>query len=120
MIGNPLTISSAEYRNPLELVLTGSGFMISGALLVLRMVRDWGNTRRRGAAVAQQEEATARRSATQADFMEWLVDEAKHGRLAVPPGDLLGLMTQSDVNAAQRLGAKDTDVSELEPGAEQS
>lgn len=110
LLGSPVHAQHAEYRNPLELVLTGSGFLILGTIYALRMVRDWSNKRREGAAAARNAEATARQKAAGADLMEWLVEETKAGRLHVPPGDLLSVVSALDGQALHRLAANDTDL----------
>jgi hypothetical protein len=117
LLGSPVQVQHAEYRNPLEVVLTGSGFVIFGTIYVLRMVRDWSNKRREGAAAARETEAAARRQAAGADLMEWLVDEAKAGRLHVPPGDLLNVVTPAEGEAMRRLAVEDVQL-QLPPGTD--
>jgi len=119
LLGSPVQVQHAEYRNPLEVVLTGSGFLIFGTIYVLRMVRDWSNKRREGAAAAHEAEAAARRKAAGADLMEWLVDEAKAGRQHVPPGDLLNVVSAAEGEAMRRLAAEDVQL-QLPPGADPS
>ena len=53
-----------SYRNPIEVILGGSGFLMVGAMLMLRIVRDWSSARRYGAVAATMTESTARRSTT--------------------------------------------------------
>ena len=117
LLGLPVQVQHVEYRNPLEVVLTGSGFLILGTIYVLRMVRDWSNKRREGAAVAREAEATARRQTAGADLMEWLVEETKAGRLHVPPGDLLSAVTAAESEAIGRLSAEDVQL-QLPPGSD--
>lgn len=117
LLGSPVQVQHAEYRNPLEVMLTGSGFLILGTIYALRMVRDWSNKRREGAAAAREAEAAARRQAAGADLMEWLVEEAKAGRLHVPPGDLLGAVTAAEGEAMRRLAAEDVQL-QLPPGTD--
>jgi hypothetical protein len=117
LMGTPVRVRRASYENPLEVVLTGSGFLMLGAVWVLRMVRDWSSMRRRGAAEAQQAEASARQRSANADLFEWLVEETKAGRLHVPPGDLLSALTASDGEALRRLAKQDIQI-ELPPGVE--
>jgi hypothetical protein len=110
LLGSAIRVQRAEYRNPLEVVLTGSGFLILGTIYVLRLVRDWSSTRREGAAAAREAEAAARRTAATAELLEWLVDEAKAGRLHVPPGDLLDVVNVADARALRRLSAKEVQL----------
>jgi len=117
LLGSPVQVQHAEYRNPLEVVLTGSGFLILGTIYALRLVRDWSSKRREGAAAAQEAEAAARRQAAGADLMEWLVEEAKAGRLHVPPGDLLSAVTAAESEAMRRLAAEDIQL-QLPPGTD--
>jgi hypothetical protein len=117
LLGSSVQVQNAEYRNPLEVVLEGSGFLILGTIYALRIVRDWSNRRREGAAAAHEAEATARRQAAGADLMEWFVEEAKAGRLHVPPGDLLSVVTPADGEAMRRLAAEDVQL-QLPPGTD--
>jgi hypothetical protein len=73
--------------NPLEVLLAGSGFYVTGVMVVLRMVRDWSSQRRSGAAAAGEAEARAdlaraqaRRAWTEADILSWLAEQARAGR----------------------------------------
>jgi hypothetical protein len=102
-LGEPAQVIHAEYRNPLEVNLEGSGFLLLGTIYVLRLVRDWSHIRRIGAAQATQAESAARRATTHADFSQWLVDEARHGRLHVSPSELVNLVTRPEVQALDRL-----------------
>ena len=110
LLGRPPRVDRATYRNPLEVVLGGSGLLFAGVVSVLRLVRDWSNTRRQGAAHAQQAEADARQREAhadeceaRADLVRWLVDEAKAGRMPIPIGELLDVVTQDDATALNRL-----------------
>jgi len=94
----------------LEVILTGSGFLIVGTIYVLRMVRDWSSKRREGAAVAREAEATARQKSAGAALMEWLVEEAKAGRLHVPPGDLLAAVSSYQTEVLHRLAEDDVQL----------
>jgi hypothetical protein len=107
VLGTPIRVGRAEYSNPIELVLTGSGFLILGTIYIARLARDWSNIRRAGAGVAREAEASARRAEASADLFEWLVDEAKAGRLRVPPGDLLNAVPPGDLPALTRLAGSD-------------
>jgi hypothetical protein len=117
LMGSPAGVRRLEYRNPLEVILTGSGFLILGTIYVLRIVRDWSSKRREGAAAAREAEAAARRKAAGADLLEWLVEEAKKGRLHVPPGELLNLVGAADARAMRRLAAENVQL-QLPPGAD--
>lgn len=130
LLGRSPRVDSATYRNPLEVVLGGSGFLFVGVVSVLRLVRDWSNTRRQGAAHAQQAEAGARAREAQADehearadLVRWLVDEAKAGRMPIPVGELLDVVTQDDETALDRLADGNVELqlpSGLDPsGADQ-
>jgi hypothetical protein len=68
-----------SYRNAIEVILGGSGFLMVGAMLMLRIVRDWSSARRAGAVAATMTESAARRSTTYADLAEWLA----HGILGL-------------------------------------
>jgi nucleotide-binding universal stress UspA family protein len=117
LLGSPLRVVEANYRNPLELVLGGSGTLVVGAIWCLRFIRDWSNKRRFDAAKAhleearareadaeaQQAQARAREADVRADLLRWLLDEAKAGRMVVPPGELLDLVQASDADALDRL-----------------
>jgi hypothetical protein len=118
VLGAPTVVSRAEYRNPVEIVLTGSGFLLLGTVYVARLVRDWSSTRRIGAAAAREAEASAEASARtaaasareaedRAEMLHWLVDEAKAGRMPVPPGDLLNSVTHTEAKALRRLASTD-------------
>jgi hypothetical protein len=106
-LGSQIEVLRAEYRNPIEIVLGGSGFLLLGAAYSLRLVRDWANTRRVGAAQATQAEHEARRAGCHADLSEWLVSEARNGRLYVPPHELVNLVTKTDFRAIDRLADND-------------
>lgn len=106
-LGRPMTLVNVQYRNPVEVVLTGSGFLIAGTIYVLRLVRDWSNKRRIDAGAAREAEAVARQTEARADLLRWLVDETKAGRMPVPPGDLLGSVTHSEGGALKRLATAD-------------
>jgi hypothetical protein len=60
-LGLPVQVSRVEYRNRLEVVFGGSGFLILGAIYVLRLIRDWSSARRQGAAAAREAGRRARR-----------------------------------------------------------
>jgi hypothetical protein len=84
-MGWPIT---CETWTLFKIVLGGSGFLLLGAIYVLRLIRNWSHIRRIGAAQAEQAEqaeSNARRATTHAEFSQWLMDEARQGRLAVPP-----------------------------------
>jgi hypothetical protein len=117
LLGSPMYAGQVEYRNPLEVILSGSGFLILGTTYALRMVRDWSNTRRQGSAMADEAAANARRHLAQADLMEWLVDEAKAGRLHVAPGDLLNGVTPAENEAMSRLAEREVQL-QLPPGTD--
>jgi hypothetical protein len=126
LLGARTEIDRAAYRNPLEVVLGGSGLLIAGVISILRLVRDWSNTRRRGAADAQRAEASAREQDARADECEaraelvrWLVDEAKAGRIPIPVGELLDLVTNSEETALERLASGTVEL-ELPPGIDPS
>jgi hypothetical protein len=106
-IGEGIDVARVEYRNPIEVILGGSGFLLLGVIYAVRFVRDWSSKRRLGAAQATIAEHDARRSGSHADFTEWLVDEARQGRLYVPPQELVNLITNSDVRAIDRLSEND-------------
>ena len=110
LLGSGPRVQRASYENPLELILAGSGFAIAGVVSVLRLVRDWSNTRRLGAAQADRAEGEARVWHARADGEEaggdlarWLVSEAKAGRVAIPIGELLAAVGPSDDAALGRL-----------------
>lgn len=118
LLGSRAQVRHASYENPLELILGGSGLGIAGVVSVLRLVRDWSNTRRRGAAEADQAEADARARHAYADDQEaravytrWLIDEAKAGRVAIPIGELLAVVTPDDGVALARLAARHVEIS---------
>lgn len=125
LLGSRPVVDRASYENPLELILAGSGFAIAGAVSVLRLVRDWSNTRRLGAAQADRAEAEARIWHARADGAEadgnlarWLVSEAKAGRVAIPIGELLAAVGPSDEAALGRLADHHVELeapAELDP-----
>lgn len=111
-LGTPVRLRRVTYQNPLEVVLTGSGFLIAGAIYVLRMIRDWSSNRRMAAAAAEQAEAAAdvaraqaAQTRTEGDILRWFADEARAGRWHVPPGELLDLVRREDITAMERLSA---------------
>jgi hypothetical protein len=116
-LGLAMQTRSVAYRNPLEVILSGSGFLLLGTITALRLVRDWSNTRRHGSAEAQEAEASARRYSAQADLMEWLVDETKAGRLHIPPSDLLNSVSAGQGEAIRRLAEQDVQLG-LPPGTD--
>ncbi len=118
-IGSRIEVISAEYRNPIEVVLGGSGFLLLGVIYALRFVRDWSNTRRVDAARATQAEQDARRASSHADFSEWLVSEARRGNLHVPPQELVNIVTNSDLRAIDRLAENEVQL-QLPPGSDPS
>lgn len=103
MLGTPTDVVQVEYRNPLEVILGGSGFLLLGVIYVLRLARDWSHTRRIGAARAEAAESVARRATTHADFVEWLVVEATQGRLHQPPHELVDLVTRPEIQTLDRI-----------------
>jgi hypothetical protein len=115
-LGSPMRTQHLEYRNPLEVVLSGSGFLLLGSIYVVRIVRDWSNTRRQDAAAAQTSEAHARQDSARADLMEWLVTETKEGRLHVPPVDLLNSVSPDESKAMGRLAEQEVQL-QLPPGS---
>jgi len=127
LLGSRPRVRHASYENPLELILTASGFAIAGVVAVLRLARDWSNTRRLGAAEADQAEADARTrharadgEETRGDLTQWLVNEAKAGRVAIPIGELLGAVGPSDDAALRRLADHPLELeapAELDPPA---
>ncbi|MGH8913250.1 MAG: hypothetical protein ACRDZM_01895 [Acidimicrobiia bacterium] len=106
-LGSHAVVQRAEYRNPLEVILTGSGFLILGCAYTLRLIRDWSNTRRAGAGAAREAVAAARHAEARAELFQWLVDEARAGRMPVPPGALLNMVTQTEAEAVHRLATSD-------------
>jgi hypothetical protein len=126
LAGIPPTVSSAKYENPVEVILGGSGLILAGVATVLRLVRDWSNQKRRGAAEADHAEAVARERHAAADIAharaaltQWLVNEARNGRAGVPIGDLLGAITEADEEALARLSAHRVELM-LPPGLDPS
>jgi hypothetical protein len=92
----------------------------------MRLVRDWSNTRRRGAAQAQQAEAGAREQEAhadereaRADLVRWLVDEAKAGRMPIPVGELLDVVTDDDQTVLDRLAEGSVEL-QLSPALDPS
>jgi hypothetical protein len=116
-IGERIDVAQVEYRNPIEIVLGGSGFLLLGVIYAVRFVRDWSSNRRLAAAQATMAEHDARRSGSHADFAEWLVSEARQGRLYAPPQELVNLITNSEVRAIDRLAENDIRL-ELPPGTD--
>jgi len=117
VLGQPPRAERVAYENPLEVVLGGSGLLLAGVASVLRLIRDWSNTRRQGAAEAHSAEAGARerdakadQCEARADLVRWLVDEATAGRVAIPVGDLLDVVTQDDETALQRLAGDQVEL----------
>ncbi len=113
-LGTPVRLHHMTYENPLEVTLTGSGFLIAGVIYVLRMVRDWSSARRSAAAAARQAEAIAdeaRARASQAwneaDILRWLTREAQAGHWHIPPTDLVNLVRPDDLAALNRLAIDD-------------
>lgn len=124
-LGSSVRVHRMVYENPLEVMLTGSGFLIAGVIYLLRMVRDWSSARRRAAAIADQAEAAvdeararANEAWTEADIIRWLADEAQAGRWHVPPGDLLSVV-RDDLATLNRLAASDVTLG-LPPGVDPS
>lgn len=109
-LGSSMRVRRLEYQNPLEVVLSGSGFLLLGSIYVARMIRDWSSTRHQGLAAAQAAEAHARQDSARADLMEWLVQEAKQGRLHLPPGDLLNSVTPDEGAAMGRLADQEVQL----------
>jgi hypothetical protein len=109
-LGSAVYIVRASYQNPIEVVLGGSGFLLLGVIYTLRLVRDWSCARRVGTANAKQAEATAARAVTQADLLQWLVDEAKAGRMHVRPTELVSVVTQPELQALDRLASNEINL----------
>jgi hypothetical protein len=103
-MGWPIT---CETWTLFKIVLGGSGFLLLGAIYVLRLIRNWSHIRRIGAAQAEQAESNARRATTHAEFSQWLMDEARQGRLAVPPHEFVDLVARTEVRAIDRLADSD-------------
>jgi hypothetical protein len=102
-MGTSVRVREATYRNPIEVLLGGGGLLFTGVVTVLRLVRDWSNERRKGAAEADEAEAVARERELRVDVLRWLVDETRDGRIAVPPGQLLALVSDRDEVALDGL-----------------
>jgi hypothetical protein len=79
LFSEQVRVVEVSYRNAIEVILGGSGFLMVGAMLMLRIVRDWSSARRAGAVAATMTESAARRSTTYADLAEWLA----HGILGL-------------------------------------
>jgi hypothetical protein len=62
-------------------------------------------------------EAAAGEAETRAELFRWLVDEAKSGRIVVPPGDLLKTVSPAEMRALGRLAATDVTL-RLPPGTD--
>jgi hypothetical protein len=114
-VGRPIYLERAEYHNPIDLALYGAGFFLVGVLQVMRFVRDMSAVRHRGSAEARIAEAAAAEAETRAELFRWLVDEAKSGRMLVPPGDLLKAVAPAQMRALGRLAATDVTL-RLPPG----
>jgi hypothetical protein len=113
-LGSAARVRRVSYENPLEVALTGSGFLIGGVVYALRMIRDWSSARRaaaaeadEAAAIANQAQARAIQAWSEADVLRFFLDEARAGRWHVPPGDLLGTVRSEDLAAANRLAGGD-------------
>lgn len=115
LLGEPATAQHVEYRNPVEVVLIGSGLLLLGTVKVLRLIRDWSTDRRTSAARADVADAVARTYKSRARLADYLVREAIQGREHVPVGDLLGVTTAVDLDAVERLTSTDVRL-ELPPG----
>jgi hypothetical protein len=116
-VGQPIYLSHAEYGNPIDLTLRGAGLLLVGVLQAFRFARDWSAVRRRGKAQARMTEAAAGEAETRAELFRWLVDEAKSGRIVVPPGDLLKTVSPAEMRALGRLAATDVTL-RLPPGTD--
>lgn len=110
LLGSAARAARIEYRNPVEVLLAGSGFLLLGTIKVLTLIRDWSAERREKAAAADAAESVARQYASSAALSEWLVSEAMQGRQHVPIGDLVRVATPQDFNAMNRLVASDVSL----------
>jgi hypothetical protein len=115
--GQPIYLSHAEYGNPIDLTLRGAGLLLVGVLQAFRFARDWSAVRRKGKARARVTEAGAGEAETRAELFRWLVDEAKSGRILVPPGELLKAVSPAEMRALGRLAASDVTL-RLPPGTD--
>lgn len=124
LLGSPLEVENAAYRNPIEIALGGSGLLLGGAIYVLRMLRDWSSTRRLGEAradhaeaEAREQQARARTSEARADLATWLVEQAKESQTPIPISEMIAAVTQADEHALARLAANDVELDAPELGA---
>lgn len=111
LLGQPLVAQHIEYRNPLEVVVVGAGFVLMGAVTILRVVRDWSSQRSIGDSIADTARSAASLSRSRAELGAWLVEEAKAGRLPVPISDLIRVVTTEDLTAIGRLADSDMQLS---------
>jgi hypothetical protein len=110
LLGNPLRLAHAQYSNPLslEFVSPHGGFLVMGAVMVARFVRDWSNKRKGGAAKVRRDEAEADMATAQAELFRWAVDEVRSGRVHVPPGEVIKMITSNDMQTLSRLSETPT------------
>lgn len=107
LFGQDVRVDQMSYSNPIHLVLVGGAFLIAGAIVAARFVRDWSARKRITVAAAQTAEAAARGSQAWAGMVEWLVDEVRGGRLTVAPGELAKMVTGPDLAAMGRLADRE-------------
>jgi hypothetical protein len=103
LFGSPVRVVRIEYANPLELILVGSGMLLTGVILTARLVRDWSNKRAADGTVVREARAEASITEARADLYRWLVDETKAGRAPMPVGELVSTVTPSEIKALNRV-----------------
>jgi hypothetical protein len=97
-----------SYRNPIELILLGSGVAVLAAVQAFRLVRDWNSRKQIGQAAAKTAEAQARIDVARADIVEYFAGEVTAGRVQVKPSEFAKLATPTDLKALSALVGAET------------
>jgi len=103
LLGPTPRTENVTYENPIGIVILGGGFMLMGAVQLLRIIRDWRQRRRIEHAAADIAEAEARQATARAEVVEYLGKEIIAGRLHVPASELGAMLTREDISAVARL-----------------
>ena len=111
LAGDPIRVRGLRYENPLELILVGSGLMLTGAIMAARLVRDWSANRGIGRAEARKADAEARVSETWAvreeavtDFVTtWLAGEAKRTSTPLPISEMAAISSMHNFAELRRM-----------------
>jgi hypothetical protein len=111
LAGVPTRVRSLTYENPVELILVGTGLLLTGTIMAARFARDWSANRRISAAEARKAEAEARVAETWAEREEavtetvttWLSKEAERSSTPLPIGEMAAITAMHNFANLRRV-----------------